>query len=998
MYGIKQINLKGIIAGVLLLAVSLPVLAQNRTVTGNITDRDGKAIPGATVQVKGSSEWAISDLDGRFSINVSDTKDATLVLQCIGYREKEMPLTGTSSYAIVLEDAITELDEVVVVGYGEQKKADLTGAVSSLKVSDVANIPASNTASLLQGRMSGVTVSNFSAQPGKDDDIQIRIRGIGTFNNANPLILIDGVEGSLSNVPAEDIESISVLKDAAAASIYGVRAANGVILVTTKNGNGESTLSYSGTFGVQQATVLPDFVDSYQWAELFNEEKSILGDVSKNYTAEMIAKMKDGSDPDHFANTNWMKELFRVASFHKHHLSMTGGSKDSHHMASVGYLQQEGIMKGTDTQRANFRINTDTKVLNIVTVGLSTSGSWQESREPNGGVWNIFNAAANKTRPTIPVRYSNGEYGAYDGNPNFTSYADTPVYRTTKQSMTDSYRFDGKLYAMVEPVANLKIRSSFAYQLYADKFKSDNSTDRYYTAEGTFTETGIPTLSYSDTVKNQWIQENTVSYSLGFGGGHRLDFLLGESTQHNGVKYSSQEGMYFLTDNVHVLDAAQTTSAGGSESYANLLSFFGRINWNYADRYLFEANLRRDASSRIPEKNRAGYFPSFSAGWNIAKESFMQAQDIVDVLKLRASWGTLGNQEIGYYPYSATYSIGSANYVWGSEKRVGAAATSAANDDIRWEVTRTFDVGLDLSMFGDRFTANIDWFDKRSSDILLQLPVSALIGVDEAPYVNAASVSNKGFDINLGYRDHWDEVFFSANLNLSHVINNIEDVNKRENWVDGWTINRAGSPIGAYYGYVADGLYTSQEEIDAVPVKIGTPRVGDIKYLDTNNDGEITDADRQIIGNPFPKLSYGLNLSASWRNLDVTMFFQGVSGIDRIFLDFPTVEGSATYDKLDRYNADSNPDGQFPAMGNQAYNQNPSSFWIKDASYLRLKNLEIGWNFPRALKGIRVYLSGQNLFTITKVKNYDPEKVATDANNATYPNAKSVSLGVNIKL
>lgn len=989
----------------LLMGTLLSANAQTLAVRGKISDESGKALAGVTVMVEGTSVGTMTDNSGNYQLTVPQSEGAVLLFSCIGYDDVRTAVeAGKVVYNAVLAESMEILDDVVVVAYGVQKKANLTGAVSSMKLEDVADIPATNTATLLQGRMSGVTVSSFSGQPGSDDDVEIRIRGIGTFNNANPLILIDGVEGNLSSVSPEDIESISVLKDAASASIYGVRAANGVLLITTRKGDSGRSLSYSGSYGVQRATVLPTFMDSWQWATLFNEENAVLGDVSRNYTDEMIQKLKDGSDPDHFANTNWMKEIFRAAPIQKHYLSMTGGSGDSHYMASVGYVSQDGIMIGTDTKRANFRLNADSKYIDIITVGLNVAGSYQKSTEPGSGVWDIFNFAANKTRPTIPTYYSDGNYGAYDGNPNFSSYTETPLFMVSKTADNTSYKFDGKFYAMVEPVKNLRIQSSFAYQIYVDKSSNDMGRYRFYRPDGSYTQTGIPTLTEGTTMRQQWIQENTISYNFDIAGNHNFAILVGESTQWNGYKWGSVEGQEFLSDNVHVIDAAAKTSARGWEQYATLRSFFGRINYNYKNRYLLEVNLRRDESSRIPAKNRAGYFPSFSAGWNIAEEPFMKEQNVVDALKLRGSWGRLGNQEIGYYPYTSTYTIGKSNYIWGDGKVTGTALTSAANSDISWEVTTTTDFGLDAAFLGDRLTLSADWFSKISSNVLLQLPVSAIIGVTEAPYVNAASVSNKGWDVNLGYRDQWGDFFFSANLNFSHVINNILDVNGRTDWVTGWTINRAGSPIGAYYGYVADGLYQSQEEIDATEVLIGAPHVGDIKYVDVNGDKKITDADRTIIGNPFPKIGYGLNLSAAWKGFDLSLFLQGVGGIDRVFLDFPTVEGGITEAKMDRYHAVNNPDGTFPAMGNQAYNQVPSSFWIKDASYMRVKNLELGYSLPSSLldrikvKGVRVYVSGQNLLTFTKIRNFDPEKVAGDTNNASYPNARTISAGINIKL
>lgn len=975
----------------------LQAYAQNRSVSGTVKDGNGVALPGVSVSVKGSTRGTITNDQGAFRLTVQ-TQDSALEFSCIGFEGVEIPLTQDRSvYDVTMGESAEFLEDVVVVGYGVQKKVNLTGAVSSMKFDDVQDIPVSNTAALLQGRMSGVTVTNYSAQPGVED-LEIRIRGIGTLNDANPLILIDGVEGNLNSVPAEDIESISVLKDAASASIYGVRAANGVVLVTTRKGQGEKTISYSGSYGVQQATRLPFFADSWQWAQLFNENNEAVGDITGNYTDEMIQKMKDGSDPDHFANTNWMKVLFRTANMQKHHLSLSGGDKDSHYLASIGFLSQDGIMQGTGTKRGSFRMSTDTRVLDLLTLGVSTSGSYQKAQEPQGGVWDLFNFAANKTRPTIPTYYSDGHFGAYDGNPFFTNYSRTPLYATSLSSYTTSYKFDGKAFAMIEPVKNLQIQSSFAYQIYNDRGESYSPTSYFYTAEGDSTPSGIPTMYYSNVQRTQWIQENTINYHFDLGNAHHFAFLLGESTQYNHLEYSSRTGQHFLSEDVHVLDAAQQTSSTGSEYTATLRSFFGRFNYNFMDRYLLEVNLRRDESSRIPSKNRTGYFPSVSAGWNVAKEPFFQSVSLISNLKFRASWGKLGNQEIGFYPYAATYALGEANYIWGGTKMSGAAASSGSNPDIKWEVTTTKDLGIDLGLFEDRITASFDLFDKNTSGILLQLPVSALLGVSEAAYVNAAEVSNKGWEANLGYRNHWGDWGFFANLNVSHVINKIIDVDGREDWIDDWTINVADAPIGAYYGYIADGLYKSEEEIEAIPVAIGTARVGDIKYIDFDKDGTITDKDRTIIGNPFPKLTYGLNLGASWKQFDLSVFLQGIGGVDRIFLDYPTVEGGVTQAKLDRFHATNNPNGTFPAMGNQAYNSTPSSFWIKDASYCRIKNVELGYNLPHVLKGIRLYVSGQNLFTFTKVQNFDPEKYASDRNNATYPNARIVTVGVNIKL
>lgn len=997
---------------ILLLFGCLPLIAQTIKIEGKVTDAGGEELPGVSVSLKGTTSGTMTDAVGLYSLNVPKTDQPVLVFTYIGYKTREIILTDArTKYDVVMEETSKYLDEVVVVAYGVQKKANLTGAVSSLRVDDIKDIPASNTSSLLQGRMSGVTVSSFSAQPGKDSDVEIRIRGIGTFGNSNPLILIDGVEGSLSSVAPNDIENISVLKDAASAAIYGVRAANGVILVTTKRGTGTNKLSYSGSFGVQSATVLPKFLDSWQWATLFNEQNNALGGdaPNRNYTPEMINALKTGSDKQHFANTNWMKEIFRTAPIQNHYLSATGGGQNSNYMASLGYMKQEGVMRGTDTERINFRLNADSKYLNMITFGMNTAGSYQKTGEPLGGTWSVFNQIIDQTRPTIPVKYDNGKWGQYDGNPNFPLYQSNPVELTTMSSQQNTYKFDGKVYLDVEPVKNLHFKTSFAYQYNQANYSAFEPTHNHYKSDGSYITSGVASLEEQKAQQQQWINENIITYNLDLEKIHSLGFLVGQSSQYNGNKTSNAKGEGFLSNDIHVMNAAKTTSATGWEEEATLRSFFGRVNYSYNNRYLAEANLRRDESSRIPKKNRVGYFPSVSAGWNIAEESFLQKQNTIDALKLRVSWGKLGNQDIGFYPFAQTYNLGLDNYIWGNNKISGAALASAANPDIKWETTTTSDIGLDAVFVKNKLSLTFDYFNKVSSDILLQLPVSALIGVDEAPYVNAAEVKNKGWEISLGYNDKWNDFSFGANLNFSHVKNEITSVSGREDWINGWTINLAGNPIGSYYGYVADGLYTTQEQIDNAPVGIGSPRIGDIRYLDISGpdgvpDGKITDKDRTIIGNPFPKITYSLNLTAGYKHFDFSAFFQGIGNVDRIVMDYPSIGGGATKEMWNRYNASENPDGKYPSLGNSTYNALPSSFWIKSASYLRLKNLELGYSLPPAIlskakiQGLRVFISAQNLITFTGIKNYDPEKYAADSRNWTYPNAKTFSVGLNINL
>ena len=962
------------------------ITQQAVTVKGSVKDAAGEAIIGASVVVEGTTNGLITDVDGHFSIQASVGQN--LVISYIGYETQVMKIARANQQInVVLKESSELIDEVVVVAYGTQKKANLTGAVSSVKVNDIKDIPVSNTSSLLQGRMSGVTVSSFSAQPGAEGDVEIRIRGINTFGDSNPMVLIDGVEGSLNSVSPNDIENISVLKDAASASIYGVRAANGVVLVTTKRGHTDKkTLSYSGSYGVQKATVLPTYINSWDWATLYNEQNEAMGDVTTNFTPEMIQQMKDGSNPDLFANTRWSDKIFRSAPIQTHHLSMSGGNATSHYMGSVGYMGQDGIMEGTSTDRFNFRLNADSKFIDIITLGLNVSGNHEEVEEPTIGTYYVFEQMKWHSRPSVPYKYSNGDWGFVDGNDKMQAIKN-PAYATTITSKKKYSRFDGKAFLEIEPIKNLSIKTSFAYQ-----YNQWNSIaaepayiplDSYGNPVGGSGKNYLTDAYYSET---QWINENLITYHFDVSG-HAFNFLLGQSNQYNNFRSTTATGEDLPSDNISVLNGALSTSAKGDAAEAALRSFFGRVNYNYKDRYLLEFNLRRDESSRIPKKNRVGYFPSVSVGWNIAQEAFMEKYSFISQLKLRASWGELGNQEIGYYPFAQYIGLGN-NYVWGDNKTQGVAISSLANPDIKWETTATTDVGIDAAFLNNKITLTADYFYKKTSDILLQLPIPGIVGISTEPYVNAASVKNEGWEFALGYNDQWGDWTFGANVNFSKVNN-------------------------SYYGYVADGLYRTQEDVDEANEKNsvggGALKLGDIRYKDISGpegkpDGVVDTNDRTVIGNPFPDFTYGFGLNAAYKGFDFSAFFQGVAGVDRVVMDYPTISGNVTTVFLDRYSESANPNGNFPRLGNGDYNSQPSSFWLKDASYLRLKNIELGYSFKQEwirkakLERLRIYVSAQNILTITGIDDYDPEKYGTDTRGHAYPNAKTFSVGLNITL
>lgn len=996
-------------------ATGVQAVQQSGSVKGQVLDKNGEPIIGATVQVKGTNTGVITDLDGNFSL--SGVTSGTLVVSYIGYLSHEQAFRSGQSLTITLKEDTKTLDEVVVVGYGTQKKANLTGSVASVKFDDVANIPVANTSTMLQGRLPGVVLQTNGAQAGHDDP-EIRVRGVGTLGDGsknNPMVLIDGIESSISQMSelaAEDIESVSVLKDAASAAIYGVRAANGVILVTTKRGAEQRPIiSYSGSVALQEATILPDFVNSYEWAKMYNECQP-----DKAYTDDMLQKLKDGSDPDHFANTRWAEEMFRTAVMHQHHLSVNGGSQNTHYMLSASYMDQDGIMKNTNNRRYNFRSNIDSK-LGIVKLGLNLSGSRQDIQEPVNSVTGegLMRALTWFTRPTVPVRYANGHYGCVDGNNNIgASVFKNPIENMNYGRKTNQHhRFDGQIYAEVDIVKGLKFRSSLAYKYYTNDISTYSPRgEAKYSAEGDIlTPAGEQnTLTDYNWTEKSYINENILTYNNKWGE-HNLSLLLGHSVQENRWDKSEVSKQGFPTDNIYEMDGgSQNDHVTGSAEETRLQSFFGRVNYNYGDRYLAEFNIRRDGSSRLPSANRYATFPSFSAAWVISNEAFMQNIKWLNSLKLRGSWGKLGNQEIGNYAYSETLSA-QGSYYFGDKKYIGMKTTKVANEKIKWETTTITDFGFDASFWGGRISVVFDWYNKVTDDILLQLPMPGIfLGTLGAPYQNAGKVRNRGWELAGNYQDRRGDWQWQAGFSLAGVSNKIIDMNGQES-ISGSTINREGYAIGSYYALKAIGLYRTEADLQrtnsegkVITQNGQAPVLGDIMYEDFNDDGNINDEDRQIIGNPFPKLQFSFTLGASWKNFDLTTFWQVVSGLERFNWDETTISngGNKTSRWLDRYSA-SNVNASMPRMGGD-YNNTYSSFWLTSGDYLRLKSLELGYTFKKngtlaklGVQSLRLYLAGSNLLTFTSLDDYDPEKSGNDTRNDVHPNVRSYSFGINVK-
>lgn len=979
-------------------------------VSGKVYDNKGDAVIGASIREKGTSNGTISDIQGHFEILIP--LNSTLQISFVGYKTREVNVSsGKESLMITLDDDSELLDEVVVVGYGTQKKANLTGSVASVDFKNLKSMPVANTASMLQGRLPGVVLTSSGAQAGKDTP-EIRIRGIGTFGNNDPMVLIDGVEASvaqIAQIAPTDIDNVSVLKDAASASIYGVRAANGVILITTKRGSeAKPTISYSGSIVVQQPTVLPDYVNSYEWAKMYNDAKG-----NDFYTSEMLQKLQDGSDPDHFANTDWADEMFRTSLMNQHNLSVSGGSKDIHYMLSASYMNQDGILKETGYKRYNFRSNIDVK-LGIVKIGFNLSGSKEKTMAPTTNITGdgLMRMLTWYTRPTVPVKYSNGYWGYVDGTSISQSVFKNPVEKLYQGNKDDnSYHFDGQAFGEIDIVKGLKFRSSIAYKYYMNDVSTFNTSQtQVYDADGKqLSSPAVNNLNDYHWLSTMYINENILTYNVTLGN-HELSALAGHSIQAYREDITNAYRENFPTDNIYELDAgsANDKATGNASEYA-LQSFFGRINYNYAGRYLFEFNVRHDGSSRMPKGSRYGTFPSLSGAWVLTNESFMQNVEPLTSLKIRASWGKLGNQDIGNYTHIPTVKAG-YNYYMGNEKVIGITRDIIANDKIKWESTAVTDFGFDASFWRGRIAVTFDWFNKTTSDILLTVPVPyTYLGNLNPPYQNAGKVSNKGWELAVNYNDHKGEFTWQAGFNLSAVKNKIEDNGGVDVIMDDKIINREGNPINSYFGLKAIGIYRTESDLNRtnsegkiIKVNGADPALGDIMYEDTDDNGNITNDDREIIGNPFPKLAYSFNLGFTWKGLDVSTFWQGVAGIYRYNWSQATISngGNMTKEWLDRW-SETNPNGNMPRLGN-TNNELYSSFWLNKADYLRLKNLEIGYTFKGSslskigVQNLRLYLAGSNLLTFTSLKNYDPEKSSGDLRNDVHPNERTYSFGINV--
>ncbi|HEX5152951.1 MAG TPA: TonB-dependent receptor [Parafilimonas sp.] len=978
-------------------------------------------LAGASVTGSGGAN-AVTDNAGNF--NITTAAGDVLHITYVGYAALDYTVKENESFiALALQPSTDQLSDVVVVGYGTQKKVNLTGAVASISDKQLANRPVTSVGNALQGTMAGVTVTAAnSGQPGADGST-IRIRGIGTLNNANPAVVIDGVittMSNLNNINPDDIASISVLKDAASAAIYGSRAANGVILVTTKMGKkGTSQITYSGYVGKQSANGLPDFLPSWQAATLYNQALSNEGRTLR-WTDDDIQKFKDGSDPYGHPNTDWLGLFYNGSGIQQNHfLGLSGGNDKTQYSLSLGLYDQDGLVEETNAKRYTARYNVQSQVSDklAVTGNLAfTYSSQQQPTNPYTGDFTQLVRQINRISPTIPYKFENGHYGYIaDGSP-------MAWLEGNSEQNADYYDLLGNIAANWEPVKNLHIRPSISYVMKASHNKNFIADQQYYDADGNETFYQGPNSvkdanSFMNTVTMQALADYSKSY-----GNHNFKILGGYSQEYN--KYTFDDGYRknflnnLLTD-VNLGSTDGQTTSGYSYELA-LQSYFGRINYDYAGKYLLEANLRYDGSSRFAPDNRWGVFPSFSAGWNIDREDFFQdLKPTISSLKLRGSWGQLGNQTLNsslsvdqqYYPYVSLVA-GGQNYIFGGPNPVIAAGISpvdGSNEDIKWETTRETDIGFDAGFLQNKITLTVDYFDKLTDGILLSVPVGAPYGLT-APVQNAAKISNKGWEFTVGYNGGGKEFTYNINANVSFINNEVKDLSGTGPIISGYTYYDKGLPFYSLYGYKADGIFQSADEVAKASYQSNRTAAGDLRYVDIDGNDTINSADRTYLGTYFPKTTFGLTFTGQWKGFDISVFLQGAAGVKN-YTDggklgyVSSSAGKPTSAMLDTWTPE-NTGASMPRIW-YSYTQNdptstPSSFWVKDGSYVRLKNLQVGYTLPAntlkkiGINKVRIYYSGQNLLTFDNLDKWvDPESPIRSS-IYYYPQVKVNTIGLNV--
>lgn len=984
---------------------------QAKTVTGTVTDVSGEPIIGANIRIKGTTTGTITDIDGNFSIEAEP--QSVIEVSYIGYLTQETVINNQKSIRFLLKKDTKTLDEVVVIGYGVQKKADLTGSVANINTEKLNTQSNANIGQALQGKIAGVDIVSQGGAPGSGT--RIMVRGIGTLNNASPLYIVDGMYmNSIDHINPNDIASIDVLKDASSAAIYGSRAANGVIIVTTKEGSnteGKPIIDLSVNLGISTASKFLDMLDAKGWAEVTTIARQAIGKPALDMATDLANK------PDN----DWQDIMFRPALMQNYNLSVKGGGKYSTYYTGLGYFNQDGIVKGTNYQRYNIQSKNDYK-RGIFSAGTNLIISFSHDKplhqELRGGMIGTILQSV----PTLE-KYDDTREGGYGGTYGDVVNIPHPL-AIIDDNIMDRYNENVKifanLYAQIELFKGLKYKLNLTPDFSFERYK--NYLNKY--------DFGLATNSITQLTERQRrrrniLVENLLTFDRTFGE-HKISALAGYTYQDSRFRHIQAYGEG-LPQGLEEIDAATTNRSNEGNSWRSVLtSILGRVFYSYQNKYLFTATIRRDGSSKFGKNNRYGYFPSFSLGWNVAEEKFMENVHWLDQLKLRGGYGVLGNQEIDNYQYSSTITTG-INYPDGNGGLLqGAFPKNFANPDIKWEETAMTNVGIDFMAFNNRLSLTADYYVKNTKDILLTVPIPISSGGANDPIRNAGKIRNNGFEFNLGWMDQPNpDISYGINLIGSFNKNKVIAMGSESGSIKGGSTNqnittsetKAGYPIGGYWLISTAGYFNSQEEVDAY-AKDGkkiqpAAEPGDIKFVDANNDGVINDDDRVFQGSPFPDFTFALNGNMRYKNFDLSIGLQGVLGnkiynATRQTLEDVTKGSNFLASCLDYWTPE-NKNASHPRLTWDDPNRNTraeSDRYLENGSYLRLRSVQLGYTFPQtwfkgAIQHARVYINAENLFTITSYSGYSPDVNADNANyrgfdNFIYPTNRTFMLGLNV--
>jgi TonB-linked SusC/RagA family outer membrane protein len=1031
----------------------LSVTQTNVTVKGRVVDENGEPLPGATIQLKGTAQGTSAGIDGSFSLSVPS--DATLIVSFIGYKTIEIAVGGrTDLGTISLVSELKEIDQVVVIGYGTQRKVDLTGSVAIVDTEEMKKVSHSNISTMLEGKIAGIQITT-DGQPGADPTV--RIRGIGSFGSTAPLYVVDGVPmgTTIRDFSPNDIESLQVLKDASAAAIYGSRAANGVVIITTKQGkhNEAMKVDYSGYFGLDQVEKgIYDVMDAYQYAQYVTMAYSNSGmDVPAGYNPASPKYL----DPD-VINTNWFNEAFKTGVRQNHNINLSGGGNNNTYNIALDYYSQEGTMEGAgpNFDRYTARIN---NTMDVKFIKFKTNIVYSHSDQDNMALSNANEYVQGLWGAQYPVMAS-----ALLIPPSIKAYDDSTWVLDDKIPAAEEYTYDsfgyGTYYDDVHGdlrVTNLLLTNNILERnVVVDRVVGSGSVNvdlidmfgrpsnnhkldynlnlaysktiaKDFTFVPSFIQSTTNYLSKADETLTEGYRnystalvENTLTYDGNFGRNH-VNMLVGQTYEHELFHTVSGSGVnmpepYFL----QVGNAAET-SATSPENEHKLASYIGRINYDFDSKYLLSVTARRDGSSRLSPEIRWEWFPSVSAGWRIDRENFFPVSDkTINLLKIRGSYGVLGNENIGEYQYMAVMSRGNYTYSFGNTKVTGSAISDYVNEAIKWEKKKTLDFGLDLGMFSNQLEFTFDWYKSTSEDLLYSVAVPANAGATNTTVtMNAATMINSGLEFLVAYHNHQNAVKFDISANFSTLNNEVTKLGvSNEPRTDGYCRTEVGREVGSFYGYVYEGIFQSQEEIDnrvnseGEYINQSGAQPGDCAYADLNLDGEITNEDQQFLGSGLPKYHYGLNARAEWNGLDLSISTFGAAGFKAV--DFVDVTLRSSYfilnksvELLNAWRPD-NTDTDVPRIAYKSTgsitNDMFSNRFIQDASYLKIANIELGYNFPNKwfggyVQGVRLYASAQNLFTLSKYRGYNVDfaggTFTPGYNYASYPSPRTVMFG-----